>query len=153
MVKVKGVFKLVSITIDQKKCNLCRVCVQACPSEIYLVELQGIEVDKEKCLGCGNCITICPVEDFGEKPIYKIHNGKSGISEERIETCKRFDRSGWSCELCKNVCPVGAIRFIGICQLNEINVKNCLEGEGKDCRICSEACPEGAIRVKRDNGK
>ena len=57
-----GVIELVLITIDQLKCNLCRVCVQACPSEIYLIELQGIEVEQEKCLGCGNCITICPVE-------------------------------------------------------------------------------------------
>jgi ferredoxin len=152
MVEVIGVFKVVLITVDQEKCNLCRVCIQACPSEIYSVELQGIEIDEKKCLGCGNCITICPVEDFGEKPIYVIHNGKSGMSADFYEKCLRFEKS-WSCELCKDVCPIGAIRFIGNCQLNEEKIKNCLEDEGKDCRICSEACPEGAIRVRRDDGK
>ena len=143
---------MVSIIIDQRKCSLCKVCVQACPSEIYSVELQGIEVDKEKCLGCGNCITMCPVEDFGEKPILNCHNGKSDIATDFYEKCLRFGKS-WHCKLCVEVCPVGAIAFVGNCQLNEENIKNCLEEEGKDCRICSEACPEGAIRVRRDNGK
>jgi NAD-dependent dihydropyrimidine dehydrogenase PreA subunit len=142
---------MVSITIDQKKCSLCRICTQACPNEIYTVKLQGIEVDKDKCLGCGNCITMCPIEDFGEKPIYKLHNGKLVLTS--LEKCKRFDESGWYCKLCIDVCPVGAIRFVGNCQLREENIQNCLEADGKDCRICSEACPEGAIRVRRDDGK
>lgn len=141
---------MVSIAIDQNKCSLCKICIQACPNEIYSVELHGIEVDKNKCLGCGNCITICPVEDFGDKPIYTIHNGKSGIPVDKIEKCFRFGKS-WHCKLCAEVCPVGAITFVGNCRLNEKNIKNCLEGEGKDCRICSEACPEGAIRVRRDD--
>lgn len=143
---------MVSITVDQEKCSLCKICVEACPSEIYFVKLRGIEVDKDKCIGCQNCVTMCPVEDFGEKPILSVHNGKSGISADFYEKCLRFDKS-WHCKLCAEVCPVGAITFVGECQLNKENLKDCLEEDGKDCRICLEACPEGAIRVRRNDNE
>ena len=49
--------------IDEEKCDLCGICVEACPiAAIKMVEEDGIEkprVDTDFCLGCGVCSFSC----------------------------------------------------------------------------------------------
>ncbi|MFQ6124786.1 MAG: nitroreductase family protein [Candidatus Heimdallarchaeota archaeon] len=54
------------IRIDQKKCILCRKCVDVCPSKIFVWkslkgEAKQVEIEyQELCILCGHCVAICP---------------------------------------------------------------------------------------------
>jgi len=48
------------IEIDQKKCNLCKKCVDACPKNILEIKDKKLVVtDIEKCITCESCMEIC----------------------------------------------------------------------------------------------
>lgn len=50
------------ITINEKQCNGCAVCMDACNvGAIYLVDKKAY-VDESLCTSCGNCIEVCPVQ-------------------------------------------------------------------------------------------
>lgn len=50
------------ITINEKQCNGCGACMDACEvGAIYLVDNKA-HVDESLCPSCGNCIEVCPVQ-------------------------------------------------------------------------------------------
>ncbi len=57
------------VTIDEKHCKGCGLCVNACPKKILRLSKTKINMngyfvaecfDKEKCIGCAFCATMCP---------------------------------------------------------------------------------------------
>ena len=64
MAKIHG-----AITVDDKRCKDCDLCVVACP--VDCLSLQPKEVNDrgyhfaymaypDKCIGCGSCAMVCP---------------------------------------------------------------------------------------------
>jgi MinD superfamily P-loop ATPase len=50
------------IKINEKQCNGCSACLDACNvGAIYLVDNKAY-VDQSLCTSCGNCIEVCPVQ-------------------------------------------------------------------------------------------
>lgn len=45
--------------VDEKKCDLCRVCA-ACIHAVYKFEDDQLVIDESKCDNCGLCVTLCP---------------------------------------------------------------------------------------------
>lgn len=56
---------MLGIVIDPEKCDLCALCVEACPTEcIELSENGGQEivVNESECILCENCEEQCPLD-------------------------------------------------------------------------------------------
>lgn len=74
------------ITIDEKKCTKCNICVSACPIAIIGTnnnKFPVIPAEKEKfCLYCGHCESVCPdnalVHELSEKAVAP-QNRETGI--------------------------------------------------------------------------
>jgi ferredoxin len=52
------------ITLDEKKCSSCGVCVPLCPVDALEIDKKTFEVkfNKEKCIACELCIQVCPTK-------------------------------------------------------------------------------------------
>jgi NAD-dependent dihydropyrimidine dehydrogenase PreA subunit len=54
---------VVTLELDQGKCNGCGMCVEVCPHEVYTIEdRKAVIVDRDACMECGACAMNCPVE-------------------------------------------------------------------------------------------
>jgi NAD-dependent dihydropyrimidine dehydrogenase PreA subunit len=51
---------LVRIIIDYEKCDLCRLCVEYCPTYVFYIRDNKVYADNEKCIECYGCIPLCP---------------------------------------------------------------------------------------------
>ncbi|MGM0599484.1 MAG: 4Fe-4S binding protein [Candidatus Rifleibacteriota bacterium] len=51
-------------SLDQKLCNQCLTCVNACPAGVFVRTVKGTvePLRKEECLGCAICERLCPAE-------------------------------------------------------------------------------------------
>ena len=51
------------ITVDESMCGTCesRICLRACPAELYTLEGGEVIVDHSGCLECGTCMIVCPL--------------------------------------------------------------------------------------------
>jgi len=48
------------VEIDQKRCNLCKKCIEACPKNIIEIKNNKLSItDIEKCTICKSCMEIC----------------------------------------------------------------------------------------------
>lgn len=45
--------------IDKTKCNICGICVQICPMEVFEKSEKEIIVKDGKCIGCKACELQC----------------------------------------------------------------------------------------------
>ena len=50
----------VTVRIDNMKCGLCGLCVEACPSNAITRVVDTFKVDSFKCSGCAACVVACP---------------------------------------------------------------------------------------------
>ncbi|ABR56062.1 4Fe-4S binding protein [Methanococcus aeolicus] len=55
---------LISDNIDvdvaiSSKCNLCKICIDICPTKAITIENDLINIDKNKCCGCELCQELC----------------------------------------------------------------------------------------------
>ncbi|MHC1604846.1 MAG: DNA-directed RNA polymerase subunit D [Candidatus Methanofastidiosia archaeon] len=84
------------IRIDEKKCDLCGICVKMCPLNILKINDDALEVvDGEKCIFCKVCEETCR-ESFGEsiititpqkdKFIFRIESFKNMSAKELLLT-------------------------------------------------------------------
>ncbi len=66
-------------TIDEKRCNGCRVCTDFCKFNALAYIMDKVLVFEEVCHSCGGCTRFCPQGAITEKdkPIGKIQYGKS----------------------------------------------------------------------------
>jgi NAD-dependent dihydropyrimidine dehydrogenase PreA subunit len=52
--------KMTEIIIDEKKCNGCGACVDACPGDVYeLREAKAVAVNPAACHHCHTCEEVC----------------------------------------------------------------------------------------------
>ncbi len=51
---------MIRILIDHEKCDLCRLCVEHCPSYVFYIVGNRVSADEEKCIECYGCVPLCP---------------------------------------------------------------------------------------------
>lgn len=101
---------------------------------------------KDHCTGCQLCITSCPNDVL--RPSTKLHLFmKPEMSYER-GYCRP------ECNICSQVCPVGAIQPITREDKASLRVghavwlkDNCLLTDGMHCGNCARHCPAGALSM------
>ncbi|NOY52818.1 MAG: DUF362 domain-containing protein [Deltaproteobacteria bacterium] len=45
---------------DPKQCNLCRICLEACPQQVIFVEKEQLAINTRRCIRCFCCQELCP---------------------------------------------------------------------------------------------
>lgn len=49
--------------IDMSKCDLCNVCVDICPEDVFMATKQGPIIKyPEECWYCGSCVQDCHLD-------------------------------------------------------------------------------------------
>ncbi|NIO02178.1 MAG: 4Fe-4S dicluster domain-containing protein [Candidatus Latescibacteria bacterium] len=52
---------VVTLELDEQKCNGCRMCVEVCPHAVFeIVEKRAKIIDRDACMECGACAMNCP---------------------------------------------------------------------------------------------
>ena len=52
---------VVTLKLDQQKCNGCRMCAIVCPHEVFLMKDRKAFINrKDLCMECGACEKNCP---------------------------------------------------------------------------------------------
>jgi NAD-dependent dihydropyrimidine dehydrogenase PreA subunit len=46
--------------VDIEKCNACKDCVDACPTQCIAIENDKAKVDESLCSDCTLCVDTCP---------------------------------------------------------------------------------------------
>jgi len=106
-----------------------------------------------KCIRCGECARACPTGVI--QPSYSLAEWK-GLLTPALQT--RLGYCDYSCTLCGQVCPTGAIakltlqkkqnKVIGIAHIDK---NRCIPyAQGRDCIVCEEMCPVPEKAVKLD---
>ncbi len=74
-----------TVAIDSKGCRACSLCVDICPTDVFIMNegTELAEVSKEEdCIGCTSCRYLCPsqcleVTDHGsQRPFYRIEKNR-----------------------------------------------------------------------------
>ncbi len=55
-------------TIIQKKCEVCKLCLQACPMKCISCENNKVKIHNKNCIKCLCCLEACPHAAVGLKP-------------------------------------------------------------------------------------
>jgi len=83
------------VEIDQKKCNLCKKCVETCPKNILEIKNNKLVVtDIEKCTTCKSCMEICEnnaITTKGDENKFVFHfetDGSLNAKDALIESVK-----------------------------------------------------------------
>jgi len=52
-----------TLSLDQTKCNGCRMCEKVCPHGVFAIEnKKALIIDRDACMECGACAMNCPEE-------------------------------------------------------------------------------------------
>ena len=52
---------VVTLELDQEKCNGCRMCIIVCPHNVFTIEnRKAVIMYKDRCMECGACEKNCP---------------------------------------------------------------------------------------------
>ena len=52
---------VVTLQLDQQKCNGCKMCINVCPHEVFgFKEKKAFIANKDQCMECGACEKNCP---------------------------------------------------------------------------------------------
>ena len=97
-----------------------------------------------RCIRCGECMKICPTN--GLQPVL-WEAGLEGLYTSRL--VPRLGYCIFSCSLCGQVCPTGAIPRLELevkqataLGTAHVNHSRCIPySEGSDCLVCKENCP------------
>ena len=69
MAELRYLSNVVTLELDQSKCNGCGMCAIVCPHEVMTVE-DGLAAiaDRDACMECGACAKNCPTEAIAVEP-------------------------------------------------------------------------------------
>jgi ferredoxin len=115
--------------------------------EEFLIRPPGAQNEGEvlsRCMRCGECMKVCITN--GIQPVL-WEAGLEGIYTPRL--VPRLGYCSYSCNLCGQVCPTGAIPHLPLKVKQStnlgtafINRARCIPyTEGADCLVCEEHCP------------
>jgi NAD-dependent dihydropyrimidine dehydrogenase PreA subunit len=52
---------VVTLMLDARRCNGCRMCIEVCPHAVFAIEEKRARVvDPDGCMECGACALNCP---------------------------------------------------------------------------------------------
>ncbi|MCX5891317.1 MAG: 4Fe-4S binding protein [Deltaproteobacteria bacterium] len=113
----------------------------------YLIRPPGAQDEAEflaRCVRCGQCLKVCLTN--GLQPVL-WEAGLEGLYTPRL--IPRMGYCNYSCTLCSQVCPTGAIPRLELKVKQTTNLgvaffdrSRCIPyTEGADCLVCEEHCP------------
>lgn len=72
-------------------CNLCRLCIELCPTEVFRIEGNRLIHEDEKCIYCRGCELLCPQKAITAKPDLKTLKYANVVMElESADRRKHF---------------------------------------------------------------
>ncbi|MDP4183575.1 MAG: mercury methylation ferredoxin HgcB [Bacteroidota bacterium] len=90
---------VVTLRMDEEKCNGCGMCMKVCPHEVF--ELSGGKshiVDRDSCMECGACALNCPKQAIFVKSGVGCAAGiLNGIIRNTEPTCDCSKNGGGCC--------------------------------------------------------
>ncbi|MCD6117666.1 4Fe-4S binding protein [bacterium] len=108
------------------------------------------------CIRCGECVRVCSTSGAG------LQHALTESGFQGIWTPVLFPETGYceyNCNLCGEVCPTGAIKFLPIKERQQIKMgtahfdkTRCIPWYyGEDCMVCEEHCPlpDKAIKFRK----
>lgn len=61
MMKFRYLKNVVTLRLDQSKCNGCGMCTEVCPQQVYTIKDKMSHItDRDACLECSACARNCP---------------------------------------------------------------------------------------------
>jgi len=52
---------VVTLSLNQEKCNACKMCTIVCPHEVFIIKNKKAFINKkDSCMECGACEKNCP---------------------------------------------------------------------------------------------
>jgi NAD-dependent dihydropyrimidine dehydrogenase PreA subunit len=61
MAELRYLSNVVTLALDENKCDGCGMCVIVCPHRVLAIEnRRAAIVDRDACMECGACVTNCP---------------------------------------------------------------------------------------------
>jgi len=61
--EIRYLSNVVTLTLDDSKCDGCGLCVTVCPHSVFAVQQRRARiVDRDACMECGACAKNCPSE-------------------------------------------------------------------------------------------
>lgn len=69
MIGLRYLPDVVTLKLDEQKCNGCAMCVAVCPHAVYAIEEKRARiVDRDACMECGACARNCPEDAIYVRP-------------------------------------------------------------------------------------
>ncbi len=69
MKKFKYLKNVVTLQIDQDKCNGCGMCMEVCPQQVFTLAGKTSSItDRDACMECGACARNCPQQAIYVRP-------------------------------------------------------------------------------------
>lgn len=60
LISLKYLPDVVTLQLDEDKCNGCKICVEVCPHAVFVVvSKKATIVDRDACMECGACAQNC----------------------------------------------------------------------------------------------
>lgn len=60
MIGLRYLPNVVTLELDQSKCNGCQKCIEVCPHAVFAIEnKRAVIVDLDACMECGACAQNC----------------------------------------------------------------------------------------------
>lgn len=67
--KFRYLKNVVTLKLDQSKCNGCGMCLEVCPQQVFSITGRISSItDRDACMECGACARNCPQEAIYVRP-------------------------------------------------------------------------------------